>query len=59
MDMVSACVTDVNTLEVLVEVHTILRQLLLLVVVLTLYVLVVFIHVTPETVVDVVDVLLM
>jgi hypothetical protein len=59
MDTDSVLVIDVETGLVLRVVTTILRQLLLLVVVLTLYVLVVFIHVTPETVVDVVDVLLM
>jgi hypothetical protein len=57
MDMVFACVTDVNTLEVLVEVHIILRQLLLLVVVNILYVLELHTDVVLEDVTDVKDVL--
>ena len=48
---------DVNTLEVLVEVLTILRQFLLLLVVNIVYVLVVFTGVVHESVTDVMDVL--
>ncbi len=50
-------VTDVNTLEVLVEVLTILRQFLLLLVVNILYVLVAYTDVVQESVTDVTDVL--
>jgi|TARA_B100000035_G_scaffold314629_1_gene331497 hypothetical protein len=57
MVTVSACVTDANTLEEQVEVHTILRQSPLLVVVHILYVLVLHTDVVLETVTDVVDVL--
>ncbi len=48
---------DVNTLEVLVEVLTILRQFLLLLVVNILYVLVAYTDVVQESVTDVTDVL--
>ena len=48
---------DVNTLEVLVEVLTILRQFLLLLVVNILYVLVAYTDVVQESVMDVTDVL--
>ena len=48
---------DVNTLEVLVEVLTILRQFLLLLVVNILYVLVAYTDVVQESVTDVKDVL--
>ena len=50
-------VTDVITIEVLVEVLTILRQFLLLLAVNIQYVLVVFIGVVLENVTDVTDVL--
>tara|TARA_Y100000004_G_scaffold134363_1_gene151971 strand:- start:1199 stop:1393 length:195 start_codon:yes stop_codon:yes gene_type:complete len=57
MDMVLVLVVDVNTIEEQVEVHTILRQLLLLVVVLILYVLELHTHVVLETAMDVLDAL--
>ena len=50
---------DVNTLEVLVEVLTILRQFLLLLVVNILYVLVAYTGVVQESVTDATDVLRM
>tara|TARA_S200000501_G_scaffold370368_1_gene411413 strand:+ start:220 stop:426 length:207 start_codon:yes stop_codon:yes gene_type:complete len=56
-DMEHVHVTDVNTLEVLVEVLTILRQFLLLLVVNILYVLVAYTDVVQESVTDVTDVL--
>tara|TARA_A100001234_G_scaffold91026_1_gene80199 strand:- start:1337 stop:1555 length:219 start_codon:yes stop_codon:yes gene_type:complete len=50
-------VTDVNTIKLLLEVHTILRQFLLVVVVNIVYVLVEFTDVVLENVMDVTDVL--
>ena len=55
--MVLVLVVDVNTIEEQVEEHTILRQLLLLVVVLILYVLELHTHVVLGDVMDVVDAL--
>tara|TARA_A100001035_G_scaffold108409_1_gene84894 strand:- start:1336 stop:1530 length:195 start_codon:yes stop_codon:yes gene_type:complete len=57
MDMVHVHVIDVNTTEVLLVVHTILRQFLLVVVVNIVYVLVVSTDVVRENVTDVMDVL--
>tara|TARA_B100000886_G_scaffold133621_1_gene90181 strand:- start:290 stop:496 length:207 start_codon:yes stop_codon:yes gene_type:complete len=59
MDMEHVLAIDVNTLEVLVEVLTILRQLLLLLVVNILYVLVAYTGVVQESVTDATDVLRM
>tara|TARA_Y100000996_G_C22164748_1_gene496164 strand:- start:177 stop:383 length:207 start_codon:yes stop_codon:yes gene_type:complete len=56
-DMEHVLAIDVNTLEVLVEVLTILRQFLLLLVVNILYVLVAYTDVVQESVTDVTDVL--
>ena len=50
-------VTDVNTIKLLLEVHTILKQLVHLLVVSIVYVLVEFIVVVQESVMDVKDVL--
>tara|TARA_B100000927_G_scaffold216111_1_gene176370 strand:- start:347 stop:541 length:195 start_codon:yes stop_codon:yes gene_type:complete len=57
MDMVHVHVIDVNITEVLLVVHTILRQFLLVVVVNIVYVLVVSTDVVRENVTDVMDVL--
>jgi|TARA_B100000287_G_scaffold123897_1_gene115876 hypothetical protein len=50
-------VTDVNTIKLLLEVHTILKQLVHLLVVSIVYVLVEFTDVVLENVMDVTDVL--
>ena len=57
MDMVHVHVTDVSIIEVLLVVHTILRQSVQMVVVLTQFVLVVSTDVVRENVTDVMDVL--
>ena len=57
MDMVHVHVTDVSIIEVLLVVHTILRQSVQMVVVLTQFVLVVSTDVVRENVTDVTDVL--
>tara|TARA_Y200000002_G_scaffold201296_1_gene166101 strand:+ start:830 stop:1036 length:207 start_codon:yes stop_codon:yes gene_type:complete len=56
-DMVHVLATDVNTTEVLLVVHIILKQSVLVVVVHILYALVVFTVVVLENVTDVTDVI--